>query len=116
MSVTDNGLEAKVLEMLEEIDVPIDPTLVEDCHRLPFKSWPKKVIINLNRRKDIRRILLNKNKLKNFKPESVNLPGETKAFINESLCLYYKKLWFGSHVKDCGELVTFSRFGSGLDP
>ena len=56
-SVADNDLESKVLEILEETDVPIDPTLVEDCHHLPSKGAPKKVIIRLNRRKDIRRIL-----------------------------------------------------------
>ena len=92
-NVADNDLESKVLEILEEIDVPIDPSLVDNCHRLPSKGSPKKVIVKLNRRRDIRRILLNKNKLKNLKPESVNLPGETNVFINESLCLYYKKLW-----------------------
>ena len=93
VSVANNGLESKVLEILEEIDFPIDPTLVEDCHHLPSKGSPKKVIIKLNRRKDIRRILLNKNKLKNLKAELVKLPGETKVLSNESLYLYYKKLW-----------------------
>ena len=44
-SVADNGLESNVLEILEEIDVPIYPTLIEDCHRLPFKDSPKKVVI-----------------------------------------------------------------------
>ena len=81
------------MEILEEIDVPIDPTLVEDCHRLPSKGSSKKVIIKLNRRKGIHRILSNKNKLKTLKPELVHLPEETKSFINESLCLYYEKLW-----------------------
>ena len=91
--VADKDLESKVLEILEEILVPIDPTLYEDCHCLPSKGSSKKVIIKLNRRKDIHRILSNKNKLKNLKPESVHLPGETKVFINESLCLCYKKPW-----------------------
>ena len=86
-------LNQKFWKFLEEIDVPIDPTLVEDCRRLPSKGSPKKVIIKLNGRKDIRRILLNKKKLKNLKPAPVHLPGETKVSINESLCLYYKKLW-----------------------
>ena len=92
-SVADKDLESKALEILEEIEVPVNRTLVEDCHRLPSKVSPKKLIFKLNRRKDIHRILSNKNKLKNLKPESVHLPGETKVFINESLCLYYKKLW-----------------------
>ena len=83
----------KDLEILEETDVPIDPTLVEECHCWPSKVSPKKVIVKLNCRKDIHRILLNRNKLKNLKPESVHLQGETKVLINESLCLYFKKLW-----------------------
>ena len=90
-SLVHNGLKSKVFEVLKEISIPIDPSLVENCHRLPYKSLPKKVIIELNRRKDIRWILLNKNKLKKLKPEPVNLPGETNVFINESLCFHYKK-------------------------
>ena len=43
-SVADKDLESELLEILEEIDVPIDHTLVEDCHRLPSKCSPKKVI------------------------------------------------------------------------
>ena len=89
----DRDIESKVSEIWEEINVPINPNLVEVCHRLPSESSSKKFIVKLNRRKDIHRILSNKNKLKNLKPESVHLPGETKVFINESLCLYYKKLW-----------------------
>ena len=90
-SLADNGLKSKVFEVLKEISVPIDPSLVEDCHHLHTKGLPKKVIIKLNRRKDIRRILLNKSKLKKFKPQLVNLPGETNVFINETMCFYYKK-------------------------
>ena len=91
--VADRDLESKVSEILEEINVPIDSNLVEVCHHLPSKGLSKKVIVKLNRRKDIHRILSKKNKLKNLKSESVHLLGETKVFINESLCLYYKKLW-----------------------
>ena len=65
-------------------------SLAEHCHYLPS---PKKAIIKLNCRNYIRPALLNKSELKTLKPESLNLPGETKVFINESLWLYYKKLW-----------------------
>ena len=112
------GIRASVLltkilnQVLEEIDIPLGPTSVEDCHRLTSKGSPKKVIVKLNRRKDIHRILSNKNKLKNLKPESVHLPGETKVFINKSLSLYYKKL--RSKCKKVVEFI-FPRFGSGMD-
>ena len=47
-SAADNSLESDVLVVLEEIDVPIDPGLVEDCHCLLSKSPPRKFIIRLN--------------------------------------------------------------------
>lgn len=34
-SVIDVGLESKVLKLLEKTDVPVDPSLAEDCHRPP---------------------------------------------------------------------------------
>ena len=104
-NVADDGIESKVLEILEKIDLKINPSYLEDCHRLPFKGLPKKFIKKLNRHKNIRRILLNKCKQKNVKPGSVNLPVETNIFINENLCLYYKKLsstckrlWGAGHI------------------
>ena len=72
-SLADNVLKSNVFEVSKEISVPIDPSLIEDCHRLPCKGLPQKVIIKLNRRKVIRRILLNKNKPKTLKTETVNL-------------------------------------------
>ena len=41
-SVKDNELETKVLTILEEIDAPVDPGLVEDCHRLPSRGNPRR--------------------------------------------------------------------------
>ena len=69
----------------------------------------QKVIIKLNRRKDIRRILLNKNKLKNLKPESVNLWNKKKVkkkFSLMKVCACNtrncgpnkKKLWGAGHI------------------
>ena len=91
--VGDKDIEIKVLEILDAIDGPVNTNLVEDCHSIPSKSSPKKAILKLSRRKDSRRVLLNKKKLKQLKPESLNLPAGVKIYINESLCPYYKKLW-----------------------
>ena len=92
-SVKDNELETKVLTILEEINAPVDPGLVEDCHHLPSKGNPKKVILKLNLCRDARKVLLNKKKFKNLDSETVNLHSGTKIYINESLSIYYKKLW-----------------------
>ena len=91
--VGDKDIEKKALEILDAIDTPVNTDLVKDCHRIPSKSSPKKVILKRIRRKDSRRVLLNKTKLKQLKPESLNLPAGVKIYINESLCPYYKKLW-----------------------
>ena len=40
--VGDKGIEKKVLEILDAIDAPVNTDLVEDCHRIPSKSSPKK--------------------------------------------------------------------------
>ena len=69
-SVKDNELETKVLSIMEEIDAPVNPGLVEDCHRLPSKGNLKKVILKLNLRKDARKVLLKK---KNQKLGSRNI-------------------------------------------
>ena len=101
--------ESKMLEIWRESNVPIEHTSAEDCHDFPSKGSPNKIIIKLNYRKGIRRILLNKNKLKSLKPESVNLPGETK-FSLMKVCACIGRIW-GPNVKGCGVLVTFPRFG-----
>ena len=64
----DKYIEKKGLEILDAIDAPVNTDLVENCHRIPSKGFPKKVILKPNRRKNSRRILLNKKKLKQLKP------------------------------------------------
>ena len=67
--------------------------LVVECHRIPSKGFPKKIVLKLSHRKDSRRVLLNKKKLKQLKSESLNLPASLTIYINGILCSYYKKLW-----------------------
>ena len=81
IGIADKDLESKVLEILEEIDVPIDPTLVEDCHRLPSKGSSKKVIIKLNGHKGIHRILSNKTKLVRNGSLRIKLSNESVSTI-----------------------------------
>ena len=90
------------------------PRLRTDFHLLS-KGSPKKVIIKSksNRGKDIHRIFLNKSKLKALKPDSKNLPGKRKVFINESLCFSTRNC--GPNVKPCGMLVKFSRIKTAMD-
>ena len=36
----------------------------------------------------------NKKKIKSMKPQNIGLPPDFKIYINESLCKYYKYLWW----------------------
>ena len=92
------------LETLDAIDTPVNTDLVEECRGIPSKGSPKKVILKLSHQKDSRRVLLNKKKLKQLKPEFLHLPAGVKIYINESLCPYYIKLW-----TKCGKLWDAKR-------
>ena len=80
-----------MLEILDAINTPVNRDLVQDWHHAPSNGFPKIVILKLSRWKDSRRALLNKKKLKQLKPESLNLPVGVKIYINESSYSYYKK-------------------------
>ena len=71
-------------DILDAIGALVNTNLIENCHRIPSKGSPKKVLLKLNHRKNSRPVLLNKKKLKQF--ESLNLLAGVKIYINESLC------------------------------
>ena len=54
----------------------------------------KKVIIKLLKRKDVVRVMNDKKKFKNKKPQNIGLPSGCKIYINENLCKCYKYLWW----------------------
>ena len=88
-SISNDDLEETTINILDKLDVAIDPSNIEDCHWLK-SNGPKKVIIKFARRKDANLIRKNKNQLKgmNLFSISVNNP----VFINDSLCSYCKML------------------------
>ena len=93
-SIPNNNLEETVLKIFNETGVTVNSRDVEACHRLNQKANPKKVIIKLSKRKDVARVMNNKKKLKSMKPQNIGLPSGCKVYINESLCKYYKYLWW----------------------
>ena len=82
-------LEETILKVFEKLDV--DPKNIEDCHWLKTRNSSKEVIIKLSRRKDAFKIRQVKKILKSLNLESVGK--SSPVFINDSLCVYYKKLW-----------------------
>ena len=55
----DKDIEKQVLEVLDAIDAPVNTDLVEECHFVSSKGFPKKVVLKLSHWKNSRRVLLN---------------------------------------------------------
>ena len=92
--IQDDGLEDCVTKIFNECNTSVDPANIEPYHRLKSKARPKKVIIKLSKRKDVFNILQCKKKLKSVDITKVGLPQGSLVFTNQSLCSYYKYLWF----------------------
>ena len=89
-SLSNNNLEETVLKVFSEAGVTIDSRDAEACLRLNEPACLKKVFIKISKRKDVARVMNNKNKLKSMKPQNIDLPSSCKIYINESLCKYFK--------------------------
>ena len=91
--ISQNDLESKVCDIFLECNADIDLVNIEAYHRLKSYHWPKKVIVKLVKRKDASKILRGKKKLKSKDLSQKGFPPNIIAFINESLCSYYRYLW-----------------------
>ena len=88
-SVTNEQLEPKVIELLGKIDVSVSSEKIEACHRIGKEG--ERTIVKFSRRKDCFAVLTAK---KGFKSIDLSDIGIKTVYINESLCGYYKKLWY----------------------
>ena len=86
---------------MHAIDAPVNLDLVENHNHLPSKGSPKKLILKLNRRKDARRILLNKKTLRELKSEFFNLPAGVKIYVTENLSLLQKSMDKLQEIMEC---------------
>ena len=93
-SIADNALKETVLDLFSKCNAPVDPSNVEDCHRLKStNNATQKVIMKLAKRKDLYRVLKAKSSLKNVDLNVTGIPPGTPIFVNQSLCRYYKFFW-----------------------
>ena len=76
----------------ESVDyfVNIDPANVEACHWLKSNNKGRKAILKLSRQKDSDEISRVRSKLKTTDLKRIGIT--TPVYINDSLCIYYKKL------------------------
>ena len=89
-NIDDGELEGKVLAVLSKLDVNIDPANVEACHWLKSNNKGRKAILKLSRQKDSDEISRVRIKLKTTDLKRIGIT--TPVYINDSLCIYYKKL------------------------
>ena len=89
-SVGNSVLEETVRGVFKKIGVEIDERDVQACHRLKEKE---RTIVKFVNRKDCLQILRVKKDLKSLEPTELDFPENTKIFINESLCPYYRGIW-----------------------
>ena len=89
-SVGNSVLEETVRDVFKKIGVEIDERDVQACHGLKEKE---RTIVKFVNRKDCLQILRVKKDLKSLDPTELDFPENTKIFINESLCPYYRGIW-----------------------
>ena len=88
-SVKDDVLEEKVCGIFHELGVEIGQRDIQACHRIKTNRTKLK----LSNRKDCLQVLRAKKRLKDLDGTTLNLPSDTKIFINESCCGYFGGLW-----------------------
>ena len=89
--VDEKNLETKVLSIFQKIGCTIDATFIDDFHRLGKNNV--RVIGKFPRRKNCKQIFKIKKDLRDLNMDDLDLPRDTKIYINQSLCPYYRILW-----------------------
>ena len=89
--VSGEVLEEKVLNIFGKLGCDISPDRIEACHCVGRTN--DTVIVKFSRRKDCQHVCNVKKDLKKLTLVDLELPGNSKLFINRSLCPYYKMLW-----------------------
>ena len=82
-SIEDSAIEDTVLKLFRKVNVLIDPSNVEDFHRLKSNNnGPQKVIIKLSKRKEVYCVLKAKSRFKNVDVTEDGIPPNTSIFFN----------------------------------
>ena len=90
ISVEDNELEGKILNLFDKIGVVVTESGIQASHRLKDKT---RSIVNFGSRKDCFKVLSAKMKIKDLNMEELGFGSSTKIYVNESLCPYYRRIW-----------------------
>lgn len=106
-SIEDDDLEDKVIEILSTINVTVDSSQIEACHRLKND----RTIIKFCSRKTCHNVLKNRKKLKDLDKTTLGMKEDDKIFINESLCPEYRfLLWKCRKLCEANKIVSYWTF------
>ena len=112
-NVSHDSLEDQVLQIFDNVGCSVQKDNIEACHRMGRNN--DRTIIKFSKRKDCQQVLSVKKHLKNLKMEDVGLPADTKIFINQSLCPYYRSLWSKSKkLHSLGKIYNFFVSNTGI--
>ena len=88
MSVPDNENEETFCKIVDKVRVKINDRDIESCHRVGSQGH---AIVKFSNRNDCQQLLKVKKDLSKLNLTDIDL-GNTKIFINQSLCPYFKLL------------------------
>ena len=104
-SVQDTDLESTMTSILSDIDVIVESSEVEDCHRIGKSNVSKKTIIRFNNRKYCKQALLNRKRLETLNYSKHQFGSGRNVFINENLTIRNEQLAF-----NCRQLKRKNRY------
>ena len=88
-TVPDNELEETFCKIVDKVGVKIDDRDIESCHIVGSQGRTK---VTFSHRKDCQQLMKVKKDLSKLNLTDIDLDN-TKIFINQSPCPYYKLLW-----------------------
>ena len=112
-SIPQKDLEAKVIDMFAVAGTKVYPRDFHAVHRIRGKT----VIVKLVNRKDASFILRNKKELRNLSEKNrgkLGVGANTKIFVNESLCPYYRFLFGKCNALFKGNHISASYTMNGV--
>ena len=89
-SVSDNDLEDVVCKAIAKAGVEVSGKDIDDCHRIGKRAT---TIVKFCKRKVSKQVLNVRKDLTKLSMENLQLTGQGKLYINQSLCPYYRVLW-----------------------
>ena len=103
-SVSDNDLEKKVIDIFKCLNINIQTSDIEGCHRMG-KANPQNTIVRFVNRKFCYDALEKKANLKNINNNDLGFESRTKLFFSENLTPLNQKLaWMCRELKRAGKI------------